>query len=101
MIIVAGTLTVDPERREEMLAGRREQMLASQAEPGCLDYVMTPDPFDPGLVRLFERWESKQALGAHIAGLAAAPPAPADAPSPVLVVEILQYDIASFGPLGS
>ena len=39
LMIIAGTLDVDPERRDEFLAGRLDGLRASQAEPGCLDYI--------------------------------------------------------------
>jgi quinol monooxygenase YgiN len=103
MLIIAGTLDVDPARRDEFLAGRSEAMRSSRAESGCLDYLMMPDPFDPGRVRLFERWEDKATLAAHLAAQAQAQaaPDPDAAPWPVLAVDILQYEIASIGPLGS
>jgi quinol monooxygenase YgiN len=100
MLIVAGYMDVEPEAREAFLAGRVEGMKASQAEAGCLDYVLSPDPLDPGRVRLFERWESKDALGAHLARMAAERSEPSG-PSPVKAVELLQYTIGETGPIGS
>ncbi len=68
MLIVAGTMQVDPEQRQAFLAGRQEAVMAVRAEPGCVDYIFSADPYDPALVRLFERWESKEALAAfHLA----------------------------------
>jgi quinol monooxygenase YgiN len=100
MLIVAGYMDVDPAARDEFLAGRVPGMKASQAEPGCLDYVLTPDPIDPGRVRLFERWETKEALGAHLARMAGEQSG-SSGPSPVKAVELLQYSISETGPIGS
>jgi quinol monooxygenase YgiN len=61
--------------------------------------VFSADPLEPGLVYLFERWESKEALAAHVAGMQTRPRAADDIPS--VVRELLQYDIASSGPIGS
>ena len=98
MLIVAGTMEVDPEQRQAFLDGRKEAVMAVRAEPGCVDYIFSADPYDPALVRLFERWESKEALAAHLAGMATGS---GGGPSPVRGVDILQYTISEVGPLGS
>ena len=99
MIIVAGTFEVDPAERDAFLAGRDEGMRRSRAEPGCISYVFSADPIEPGRVHLFERWESKDALGAHLAAAQVAGPQPAGVA--VRAAEILQYEISAVGPLGS
>ena len=40
-------------------------IVASRAEPGCIDYAYSLDIFDPSLVHVIERWESREALTAH------------------------------------
>jgi quinol monooxygenase YgiN len=99
VIIVAGTLEVDPAQRDEFLRSRAEGVRRSRSEPGCIAYVFSADPVEPGRVCLFERWESKAALGAHLAGQQAAGPEPAGVP--VLSAEIQQYEISAVGPIGS
>ncbi len=74
-------------------------MRTSRSEPGCITYVFSADPIEPGRVHLFERWESKEALAAHLAAMRAAP-RPADA-VPILEAEVKQYEIAAVGPVGS
>ncbi len=65
MIVIEGTVRVPPEN----LAAARpvmEQMIgASRAEPGCIEYAYSIDVLDPGLVRIIERWESREALAQH------------------------------------
>lgn len=73
MIIVAGSIEVDPAQRAAFLATRVEGMRRSRGERGCLEYTFSADPLDPGRIVLLERWESKEALDAHIAGMANAP----------------------------
>ena len=96
MVIVIGTFAVDPARRDEFLAERRERMRTSRAEAGCLEYTFAADPLDPGRVLLTERWADQAALDAH---LAAPPPAvtPAVAPD---AVSITIYDVTGERPLG-
>jgi quinol monooxygenase YgiN len=100
MLIIAGTFEVDPTRRDEFLAGREAGMRAARAEAGCIDYVLSADPLEPGRVYLFERWESKEHLAPHLARMSAPRPADPDA-VPVLSAELLQYEIAGSGPIGS
>jgi quinol monooxygenase YgiN len=98
-MIVAGVIELDPAERDEFLRNQVAAMRRSRAEPGCIHYVLSADPIEAGRVYLFERWESKEALAAHLAALqAAGPPA---AGVPVLSAEVLQYEIGAVGPVGS
>ena len=65
MIIVAGTMTVDPDNRDRVMDLARAVMTATRQEDGCHEYVFSPDPDDPGLIRLYELWESRPHLDAH------------------------------------
>ena len=75
MIIVHGVFEVDPGERDAFLASRVGGMRSSRAEAGCLEYAFCADPLEPGRVVLVERWESEEALDAHLA-------AQRDAPAP-------------------
>jgi len=39
---------------------------ASRAETGCIDYSYAVDLVDPSLIRVNERWESREVLGRHL-----------------------------------
>ena len=96
MVIVIGTIAVDPARRDEFLAERVERMRTSRAEAGCLEYTFAADPLDPGRVLLTERWADQAALDAHLA-------APSTAGTTAVVpddVSIVIYDVAGERPLG-
>jgi quinol monooxygenase YgiN len=99
MLIVAGYFDVDPDRRDQFISDRVEAIRASRAEDGCITYAFSGDPIEPGRVLLFERWESKAALAAHLEGLKSAPRAANDIK--VLGAEIQQYEIGEVGPVGS
>jgi quinol monooxygenase YgiN len=62
MVIVAGHIAVDPERRESYLAGSMSVVEKARRADGCLDFAITADLLDPGRVNLFERWESQAAV---------------------------------------
>jgi quinol monooxygenase YgiN len=91
MIIVGGTFEVEPDQREEFLASRHDGMRRSRAEPGCLEYTLSPDPLDPGRVMLFERWEDQESLDAHLSALRSGQSAPGIAPKSV---SIKLYDVS-------
>jgi quinol monooxygenase YgiN len=100
MLIVVGTFRIEPAQRDAFVASRKPGMEVSRAERGCLQYVFAPDPIEPDVVHLFERWESKEALAAHLERARSQPAASGDAPQP-LSMSLVQYEIASEGPVGS
>jgi quinol monooxygenase YgiN len=69
VIIVTGTITVDPARRDEFLAEQAEDFANGRAEPGCLEYGLLIDPEQPDVVRLLERWEDVPSFDAHLKGI--------------------------------
>jgi quinol monooxygenase YgiN len=98
MLIVAGTFTVDPERRNEFLAGRVEAIRTSRGERGCLQYAMSADAVDPAVVRLFEIWSSREDLKAHLER--ARSETPTEDGVPVLGAELKMYVEAQEQPFG-
>jgi quinol monooxygenase YgiN len=99
MLIVAGHFDVDPDQRDAFIADREESMRRSRAEAGCIQYVFSADPLEPGRVLLFERWEDKAALATHLEGMRSGPRPASDIK--VHDMELQQYEIADFGPVGS
>lgn len=63
MIVVEGTFRAPD--IEAALPAMVAMIVASRAEPGCIEYAYSLDIFDPTLVRVIERWESREALAAH------------------------------------
>ena len=99
VVIVAGTFTVDPTRRAAFLDGRLESISASREDEGCLEYTMSADAVDPGLVRLFEMWTSLENLEAHVQRIRSAPPA--EGGVPVLARDMKIYVHAQEQPFGA
>jgi quinol monooxygenase YgiN len=98
MVIVAGTFTVDPARRVEFLEGRVESIHASREDKGCLEYAMSADAVDPGVIRLFEMWSSIEDLQAHVQRIRSS--APAGGGVPVLASAMKIYAGAEEKPFG-
>ena len=89
MLIVAGWMDVAEDKRDAFLASRLEAMLKTRDEPGCLEYVFSPDPIDTRRVRLFELWESRADLDVHL-GVMRARSAPAQS------IAVLQRSVAVY-----
>ena len=68
MIILSGTVDVDPARRDAALEAGKPHMEATRARPGCLHYNWSPDLLTPGRIYVYEAWESPEALAAHLKG---------------------------------
>jgi quinol monooxygenase YgiN len=75
MIFVIATIEVKPGKREAFLAEFHKNMPNVRGEKGCLEYGPTVDlktdikaqiPLRESVVTVVEKWESLQALQAHL-----------------------------------
>ncbi|MGW3895781.1 putative quinol monooxygenase [Micromonospora profundi] len=64
MLIIAGSLQVEPDARDSYLAGCAQVIAQARATPGCLDFLLAADPLEPGRIHVYERWESPEQLEA-------------------------------------
>ena len=60
MLLVIGTFRLPP---EAMTQARVVE--ASRAEPGCRAYAYAEDLLEPGLIRVSEAWDDREALTTH------------------------------------
>ena len=67
MILVSGRFRLPVERISEARPGMAQVIAASLAEPGCRAYAYAEDVTEPGLFRVHEEWDSREALDAHFA----------------------------------
>jgi quinol monooxygenase YgiN len=66
MIVVSGTISFDPAKKDVAIRVAQEMMAETRKEKGCVAYVMSGDFDDPGCIRLFEEWESQDAIDVHM-----------------------------------
>jgi quinol monooxygenase YgiN len=66
MIVVIGTMSVDPPDRDALLEAAKTVMAETLKEDGCLHYCFAADLVDPAVVHLVERWESEDCLEPHM-----------------------------------
>lgn len=84
MLIIAGTIRLDPSNRDAAIEAAVEMMDATATEAGCVSYDFSADFRDPGLFHLFEEWESEEHLKAHFV---------------VPHMEVFQQKLAVLGPV--
>lgn len=65
MLIVAGKITIGDGQTDIVADAAGTMMAETMKEEGCHDYVFSIDLSDNTSVRIFERWESDEALAAH------------------------------------
>jgi quinol monooxygenase YgiN len=66
MIIVAGTFRIPEEQIDAFLVVASATLAATRREEGCFVYSYAFDVDDRGLVRVYEEWESRTHLEAHL-----------------------------------
>ncbi|GAB4557245.1 MAG: putative quinol monooxygenase [Haliangiales bacterium] len=99
MLIVAGTIVIDPAHREAAIAAATKAMHATRAEAGCISYTFSADFADPGGFYVFEEWESEEALAAHFKTPHMAEFVQALGALGVKRTEIKRYEVSSSQPL--
>ena len=62
MLIIAGSLIVEPSERAAFLAANSDVVGQARQAKGCLDFVQAADPLDPGRINIFERWDNEEHL---------------------------------------
>jgi quinol monooxygenase YgiN len=66
MIYVVATMTIKPEKREEVLAAARVVVAETQNEKGCQSYDMHVSVTDPNKLVFVERWDDRACLTSHM-----------------------------------
>lgn len=65
MIVVSGTVRIDPAKREAAHDIMQKMITESRKEDGCNQYAYAIDVLDPSVVRVYEEWRDRAALEAH------------------------------------
>ncbi|TPV60038.1 antibiotic biosynthesis monooxygenase [Aestuariibacter sp. GS-14] len=63
-IIVAGSLYIQPGKRDEFMACSNAAILLARANPECEDFAVSVDPVNEFRVNVFEKWQTRSALEA-------------------------------------
>ncbi len=65
MLVIAGTITIDPTKLAEAKEAATIMMEETHKEPGNSQYVFSGSFSNDGIVHIFEEWESQEALDFH------------------------------------
>ncbi|MEM7216402.1 MAG: putative quinol monooxygenase [Pseudomonadota bacterium] len=65
MIIVTGIAEIAPGSIDVIKAAAQQMAVSSRAEQGCRKYAFYEDIEQPGRFRIYEEWETPEALRAH------------------------------------
>ena len=89
-LVVAGHLMVDPDARDDYVAGCLDVVRQARETPGCLDFAISADVLDPGRVNVYERWASRAAVEAFRGS------GPSDDQGAALLwASVAEYDVAA------
>jgi quinol monooxygenase YgiN len=99
MFVIAGTIAVDPAKRAQAMEPAAEMMRETRKEPGNLDYAFSLDMGEPGTIRVFEQWESQEALDLHFASPHMARFRETLGELGITGMNMQRYEIESVGPL--
>jgi quinol monooxygenase YgiN len=99
MLVIAGEIEIDAANREKAVAAAVAVMEATRREAGCISYTFSADLVEPGRFRIFEEWESPQALAAHFQAPHMAAFQAAVAGLGVKRMAIQRYEVSAVGPL--
>jgi len=99
MIVIAGSVAIDPANRADAVSAAVAMMAATRQEAGCISYTFSEDLEEPGSFRIFEEWESAEALGAHFEAPHMAAFGAAIGAVGVREMNVQRYEVASVGPV--
>ena len=66
MIVVIGYITIDPSKRDEVVAGISTLVEATRAEEGNIDYRYSDDLFVENRINITEEWQDQAAVDLHM-----------------------------------
>lgn len=99
MIVIAGHVVLDPKQREKAEAAAREMMSETRKEDGCISYTFSADLEEAGRFRIFEEWQTDEALRAHFASQHMARFQQAVGGLGVREMKVQRYEVSKVGPI--
>src|SRR5262245_31299715 len=99
MLVIAGEIETDPANHHAAIAAATRVQDATRREAGCHAYVFSADLAQRGRFRIFEEWESPEALAAHFKAPHMAEFQKAVGGLGVKRMDLARYEISSKGPL--
>ena len=95
MIIVVGTIQIDPNKVADATSAAVKMMEATHAEDGNIEYSFSEVLGSPGLIQIVEKWADQAALDAHFTMPHMAEFGAAMADFGITETSVLAYDAAN------
>ena len=99
MLVIAGTISIDPQKRDAAIGAAVEMMEETRKEAGCISYTFSSDLLEEGLIHVFEEWASQEALDGHFTAPHMKAFQVAAAGLGVREMNIQRYDVSAVAPL--
>jgi len=99
MLVLAGTITLDPSKLAEAKQAAAIMMAETHKEPGNRQYIFSGSFLDDGVVHIFEEWESQEALDLHFKSPHMAEFQKKMGAFGIKEMSIEKYEVSSKGPL--
>jgi quinol monooxygenase YgiN len=99
VLLIAGTIRIDPTRRDELIQTAIEVARELRKQVGCTEVAISADLEDRGLLHLLQKWESQAALTANISSPRIFAIRNQVGKLGIREMALLKYDVASVGPL--
>ena len=90
MIIVSGSIFVDPADRDSYVEECIAVVMAARSSDGCLDFHIGADAIEPDRINVYEQWESVQ----HVEEFRGSGPASSQTAA-IRDAHVFQHEIAS------
>jgi len=66
VLVLAGSVRIDPAKRDDVIETTIEVMQETRKLPGCISFTFSADLEDQGVLHVFQEWESPEALDRHL-----------------------------------
>ena len=99
MLVVAGYVRIDKEHLPGVVLAARRMMKETRKEPDCLSSSFAMDLLDDSVIRIFEEWDSAEALQAHFRTSHMAEFQKTLAGLNLQEMSVQRYEVAQVGPL--
>ena len=99
MLLIAGSIRIDPTQREELLQAAIEVARELRKQVGGTEVTIATDLEDRGLLHLLQKWESQAALSANITSPRIFAIRNQVGRLGIREMALLKYDVATVDPL--
>ena len=96
-LVILGSMEVDSEDLETVVAAVRELATATQSERGCRHYAFAQDVLSPQIIRVSEWWEDEESLLEHFQQKHIADFMEFMKTVKIIANEATKYQVSSFG----